>query len=66
MIKKTSLWNLFTDSCSTPVFSSCPCWMALFSIPRMLEMASNSNCSLNFCRTRFFTNLSQYRAGNDL
>lgn len=32
---------------------------ALFSMPRMLLMASNSNCSEYFCLTLFFTNLSQ-------
>ena len=39
---------------------------ALFSIPRILLIASNSNCSEYFWRTRFLTNLSQYSTGNDL
>ena len=39
---------------------------ALFSIPKILLIASNSNCSAYFCLTLFLTNLSQYKLGKDL
>ena len=63
IIDVSNQWNIYRFMIPLP--SS---WVAraLFSIPRILLMASNSNCSANFCLTRFFTNLSQYSTGNDL